>query len=272
MGPLARAVRKSFGLNIESSAKYVLFAGHALVLFTKSLCVRFAVRIKEFLAALLPRRFEFRRCDVPVRPAFPGNGTQVLAEIFHSRPTEEPVAVVDLVNNKTRLEDNHVGNHGIVDGIGVFGDVEIFLDHTPRVRKERPVGAHSGAIFIRQSDIVGANRDKPAIGNLELTMERNKSFSLPAILGTETSAAEDQNHWMWSLQFGQLAAFCGVVGKLIVREDGPWNDVRSHMKSYPVEKILVRRIDDVKPLITAESARGILCHASHFRPLGAIPS
>jgi hypothetical protein len=43
--------------------------------------VRFAVRIVEFLAALLPRRFKFGRCDVPVRPAFFGNGTQVLAEI-----------------------------------------------------------------------------------------------------------------------------------------------------------------------------------------------
>jgi len=35
----------------------------------------FAVRIEEFLAALLPRRFEFGGCDVPVRPAFLGNGT-----------------------------------------------------------------------------------------------------------------------------------------------------------------------------------------------------
>ena len=120
-----------------------------LILFTESLGVRFAVRIEEFLAALLPRRFEFGRCDVPVRPAFLGNGTQVLAEIFQSGPAEEPVAVVDLINDKTGLEDNHVGDHGIVDRIGVFGDVEIFLDDTPRVGEERPVGADSAAIFIR---------------------------------------------------------------------------------------------------------------------------
>ena len=54
----------------------------SLILFTESLDVRFAVRIEEFLAALLPRRFEFGSSDVPVRPAFLGNGTQVLAEIF----------------------------------------------------------------------------------------------------------------------------------------------------------------------------------------------
>ena len=81
------------------------------------------------------------------------------------------------------------------------------------------MGADAAAIFIRPSDIVGANRDKPAIGNLELAMEFNKPFSLPAVLGAETSAAEDENHWMSSLQFGELSAFRGVVGKLIVGEE-----------------------------------------------------
>jgi hypothetical protein len=45
-----------------------------LILFTDSLGVGFAVRIEEVLAALLPRRLEFGRCDVPVWPAFLGNG------------------------------------------------------------------------------------------------------------------------------------------------------------------------------------------------------
>ena len=45
-----------------------------LVLFAQGLGVRFAVRIKEFLSALLPRRSQFGRCNVPVRPAFLGNG------------------------------------------------------------------------------------------------------------------------------------------------------------------------------------------------------
>ena len=46
-----------------------------LSFFTESLDERFAVRIEEFLAALLLRRLEFGRGDVPVRPAFLGNGT-----------------------------------------------------------------------------------------------------------------------------------------------------------------------------------------------------
>src|SRR5271155_2812428 len=41
-----------------------------LILFTESLDIGLAVRIEKFLPALLPRRFEFGRCDVPVGPAF----------------------------------------------------------------------------------------------------------------------------------------------------------------------------------------------------------
>src|SRR4029077_14286094 len=73
-----------------------------LILFTDRLGVGFAVRIEEVLAALLPRRVEFGRCDVPVWPAFLGNSAQILAEFFQSGPAEEPVAVVDLINDKAR--------------------------------------------------------------------------------------------------------------------------------------------------------------------------
>jgi hypothetical protein len=54
------------------------------------------------------------------------------------------------------------------------------------------VGADPAAIFIRLRDIVRADRDEPAIGHLELTMEFDKPFRLPAVLGAETSAAEDE--------------------------------------------------------------------------------
>jgi hypothetical protein len=97
--------------------EYLLFVGPVLILFTESLCVRFSVRVEEFLAALLPRRLEFWCCDVLARPAFPGNGTQVLAEFFQSRPAEEPVAVVDLVDDKTGLEDNHGGIMGLLRSV-----------------------------------------------------------------------------------------------------------------------------------------------------------
>jgi hypothetical protein len=62
----------------------------------------------------------------------------------------------------------------------------------------------------------------------------NKQFGLPAILGAETAAAKDENHGVWALQVRELAAFAGVVGKLIVGEDGAGNDVRSHVKPQGV--------------------------------------
>jgi hypothetical protein len=40
------------------------------------------------------------------------------------------------------------------------------LDDPSHVGEEWPLGSDSAAILIRRSDIVGASRDKPAIGNL----------------------------------------------------------------------------------------------------------
>ena len=87
------------------------------------------------------------------------------------------------------------------------------------------MGTDAGAIFVRLGNIVGANGDQPAIGDLEFMVELNQQFSLAAVLGAESSAAEDENHWVWSLQFGELPVFRGVIGKLIVREDRPWHNV-----------------------------------------------
>jgi hypothetical protein len=103
-------------------------------------------------------------------------------------------------------------DHGIVERIGVFGDVEVYLDFTPRVGEERPVGTDSCAIFIRLRDIVGADRDQPAIGNLEFTMELNQPFRLSAVFGSVATAAEDEDHGVVSLQFGELPVFRGMVG------------------------------------------------------------
>ena len=203
-----------------------------LMLFTESLDVRLAVWIEEFLASLLPRCFEFRRCNVPILPAFFDHRAQILTKILHRRPAEEPVAHVDLVNDKTGFEHNRVRNHRIVDRISVLSDVEIFLDLAPRVGEERPVGTDSGAIFIRLSDVVGRDRYEPAIANLELTMQLDKPLRLSAILGTKTSAPEDENHWILSLQFRELPMFSDVIGKFVIGEHSPWNNVSSHIECY----------------------------------------
>ncbi len=48
------------------------------------------------------------------------------------------VAVADLIDAKAGHEHNHVGDHGIVNGIRVFGDVESSLDDAAGVREEGP--------------------------------------------------------------------------------------------------------------------------------------
>jgi hypothetical protein len=60
-----------------------------------------------------------------------------------------------------------------------------FLDeaHPAHVGKGRPVGADTAAIFIGLSDVVSADRNQPAIGDLELAVELDEPFGLPAVLG-----------------------------------------------------------------------------------------
>jgi hypothetical protein len=94
------------------------------------------------------------------------------------------------------------------------------------------MSADSGAIFTRLSDIVGADRDEPTIGDLKLTMEFDKTLSLPA--GQKPPRLRTRTIGWGSLQFRQLPVLRGVVGKLIVGEDGPWNDVGSHVRSSTV--------------------------------------
>jgi hypothetical protein len=170
-----------------------------LTLFAETLKIGFAVRIERLLVALLPCSSKFGRRDVPVWSAFPADSTQVLAKLFHLGSSEEPVATVDLVNDKTGLQHDYVRNHGIVDRIGIFGDVEILLNDAPRIGEKGPVGAYSAAIFVRLGDIVGADRDQPTIANLHLTMEEQQTFCLTAILWAEGAAAKDKNQGVVSL-------------------------------------------------------------------------
>jgi hypothetical protein len=154
-----------------------------------------------------------------------------VAKIVHRGSPEVPVAVVDLVNDETRLENDHVRDHGVIRGIRVFDDVEVFLDVPSRIGEEGPVGADSGAKLVRLIDVVGADRDELAIANLDLTVELNQPLRLTAVLGSITAAAQDENHRVVALQLGELPAFCGVVGQLVIWEDGSGNDVCAHVKS-----------------------------------------
>ena len=125
----------------------------------KSVLVGSVVGVKEFLITVLPRRFQVRICDIPIGSTFYENRTQILAKILDCGSAKEPVAVVDLVNDKTGLKHERVWNHWIMQGVRVFGNIEVFLNYTPGVGQERPVRANSAAKFTRLNNIVGSDRD-----------------------------------------------------------------------------------------------------------------
>ena len=80
-----------------------------------------------------PSGFQFGPSDIPIRTAFLQHGTQVLSKLFDGRSAKKPVAVVDLEYNETRLDDNDMGDHRIVLGVRILGDVEILLNLSPRI-------------------------------------------------------------------------------------------------------------------------------------------
>jgi hypothetical protein len=194
-----------------------------------SLLVCSVVGVKKFLIALLPRRFQVRICDIPIGATFSENRTQILTEIFDCGSAKEPVAVVDLVNDETRLKHDRVRDHRIVERIRVFSDIEVSLNYTPGVGEERPVGANSAAKFIGLNNIVGSDCDQSAICNLELAVELNEALMLPALLWAETAATENKNHRIWPLEFRELPSLGAVVGKLIIGEDSAWENIISHL-------------------------------------------
>ena len=85
------------------------------------------------MIAGIPGLAQAGRAQIPVRADLLRHGAQIAAEIFDRRPAPEPVAVVDAVDDKARLEHERVRDHRIVLGIGVLLDVEVLLDRPLRV-------------------------------------------------------------------------------------------------------------------------------------------
>jgi hypothetical protein len=103
------------------------------------------------------------------------------------------------------------------------------LNYTPGVGQKRPVGANSTAKFIRLHDGVSSDCNESAICYLEFTVELNKTLMLSPLFWAEAAATEDKNHRIRPLEFRELPALGAVVGKLIIGEDGTWNNIISHL-------------------------------------------
>src|SRR6266478_607114 len=91
------------------------------------------IGIKAVTFTLLPSRFQFWAGDVPVRTALPQHSTQVLPKLFDGRSPKKPVAVIDLEYDETWFQDDDMGDHRIVLGIRVLGNVEVLLNLASRI-------------------------------------------------------------------------------------------------------------------------------------------
>ena len=79
---------------------------------------------------------------------------------------------------------------------------------------------------------------------------------LSPVLRTKRAAAQNYDHRVLTLQFGKLAMFSGVIGKLVIREDRPWNNVGAHFIKKKSATIPNRSIQDVHQ-DDAQEASGI---------------
>src|ERR1700741_1582305 len=104
-----------------------------LPLFAEDFDVGFAVGVEAVFFASGPGGFQVGGGDVPVGAALFQDRAQVLAQFFVGGTAEEPVAIIDLVDDEAGFQDDDVRDHRIVLGIGVLGDIEVFLHDAARV-------------------------------------------------------------------------------------------------------------------------------------------
>src|SRR5258708_15982343 len=121
------------------SKKTLLFLSCTRGIFHTGLLVP-PVKTRE--VTRIPCLAESRSTQIPVWPDFPRHGAQVVPKIDDRRTPPEPVAVIDAVDHEARLEHERMRDHRIILGVGVLLDVEVLLNPSLGVGKERPLGPH----------------------------------------------------------------------------------------------------------------------------------
>ena len=104
-----------FNSGIFHTGRFSLFELEQAVfnLALPRLRVGFAIGIEEVFTALLPCGLHFWRRDVPIRADLSSNCTKVLVEFLNRRTAKKPIAVVDLVYNEVRFQNNDMGIIGL---------------------------------------------------------------------------------------------------------------------------------------------------------------
>ena len=175
-----------------------------------------------------PRPAQPRRAQIPVRAGLARHGAQVVPEVVEGRAAPEPVAVVDAVDDQSRLEHERVRDHRVVVRIGVLGDVEVLLDCSAGVGQERPRGADRRAELLQRVVLVGGDRDDLGIGHRDLRVVGGQLQVLLMLLRTVVTAGEREDQRIAALELTERADGAGVIGQRVIGKAGAGDDVGTH--------------------------------------------
>src|SRR5215217_8717629 len=176
------------GAGCRAAAQMVLASGGA-----RACCGPPVPAMEGRPVARVPGIAQSGGAEVPVGADLGGDRPQVVPEVRERGTSPEPIAVVDLVDDESRLEHEGVRDHRVVLGVGVLMEVEVLLDHPSRVLEERPLGADGGAELLERVMVVGCDRGDLGVGDGDLRIVRGELEVLLVLLGAVVAARERQD-------------------------------------------------------------------------------
>src|SRR5580704_1256376 len=185
-----------------------------------------AVKLRE--VARVPGLAEPRGAQIPVRADLAGGVPQVTPQVGERRAAPEPVAVVDTVNDQSRLEHQRVRDHGVVLGVGVLLDVQVLLDRTAGIGQEGPLGAHRRAELLQGVMVVGGDRGDLGVGHRDLRVVGRHLEVLLVLFGAVVAARQREDQRIAALNLAEGTLRPGVIRKSVVRKDAARPDIRTH--------------------------------------------
>ena len=155
--------------------------------------------------ARVPGLAQSRGAQIPVGTNLACHGPQVVPEVDDRGPAPKPIAVVDAVDNKPRLEYECVRNHRIVLWVGVLLNVKILLNRSVGVGKEGPLGADRCAELLEGVVVIGGDRGNLGVCDRDLRVKRGKLQMLLMFFRTVVAAGKRQDEGIITLEFAEPA-------------------------------------------------------------------
>src|SRR5436305_8961231 len=86
--------------------------------------------------------------EVPIRAYLARDLAEIITKVFGRRPTPEPVAIIDFVNDQPRLKHERMRNHRVMERVRIFLNIQVLLYLTPRIRKKGPLRPNGITKFV----------------------------------------------------------------------------------------------------------------------------